>query len=503
MAKRRAQHEAGAPAPVRLRRTWPQRAVLAFNASAIVVALLAAGGLAFAKQRIDQVPRIRVDGPGFTPARALASDAPRNILLVGADNSEDADPDAPEQAGRGSLVGVRSDTIMIVRLDPATEDAQILSFPRDLWVTIPGHGDAKINASLELGGGPLLIETIKANFDLDINSYVQVDFDGFKRLVEQVDGVPIYFDTPVGDGSSEGSSGLDVRTAGCTTLDGTGALQYVRSRYFYRVIDGRRVYDGTSDLGRISRQQDFIQRLMQRAVDKGARDPRVLASYLTIATEDIALDQDTTAQDLIDLGSVFRRFDPESLQTATVPSAANTRGGASVQDVLEREAAPLLARFRDPDPGQFTEAVAVAVAVSNGTGAQDEATIYATALAVPGFQTTVTADVPPVERTEVRYPPGAEAEATALASFLEADPIFIADPELASVQLVTGPDLGGVRAAPVEAAGPTTTTTTTTAETTDPTTDPGSAEDGEERELTPAEETAGYVPRVDPTGTCG
>jgi LCP family protein required for cell wall assembly len=480
----------------RLRRTWPQRAVLTFNGIAVVAALGAAGVLTFAKVRVDQVPRVFVDSPGFLPAEELANDAPRNVLIVGADDATTLGDDAAERAGREQVTGIRSDTIMVVRLDPAAETARILSFPRDLWVDIPGHGANRINASLEIGGARLLVDTLQAEFGLQVNSYVQLDFRGFQRLVEEVDGVPIWFDTPVADGSSEGSSGLNIESAGCTTLDGVGALQYVRSRHLYRIIDGERVYDGTSDLGRIERQQDFIERLMERAIDQGARDPRKLASYLTIATEDITLDQGTTGQDLLDLAAAFRRFDPDALQTATVPSVAAERNGASVQVVLEREAAPLLARFRDPGPGQFAEAIPVAVAVSNGTGGLNEATRYADALAAPGFPTTVAADRPPVERTEIRYPPGAEADAAVLASFLDADPTFVPDAELRTLVLVTGPDLRGVRTSPVDAAAPTTTTTAAPSTTEPSTGEPSTG--GASSAGSGDDEVVGYVPGEGP-----
>lgn len=484
----------------RPRRTWPQRGLLALSTLAIVASVATATTLAYAKHRVDQMPRTSITVEGFRPAAELASDAPRNILLVGADDATTLPAGSPEQAAREEVGGVRSDTIMVVRLDPATKTARILSFPRDLWVPIPSASPNRINAALQFGGPSRLVETLQANFGIEINGYVQIDFNGFKRLVEEVDGVPIYFDAPVGDGSSEGSSGLHVDGSGCALLDGTGSLQYVRSRHFYRIVDGRKVYDGTSDIGRIKRQQDFIQRLMHRAILKGARDPRKLASYLQIATEDITLDQGTTAQDLLDLASVFRQFDPAKLQTDTVPTTPVTRGGAAVLEVRAKEAAPILARFRTPGPGQFAEATAIALTVSNGTGGTDEGARYAQALTAPGFQTTIGPDSPHVARTQVRYPAGAEADAAVVASFLDADPELIRDRTVTAITLVTGPDLRAVRTKPAKVATPSTTTTTPKPS--------GSGSTGHSAGSTTsttsvARSSDGYVPGPDPKGDCG
>jgi len=83
-------------------------------------------------------------------------------------------------------------------------------------------------------------------------------------------------------GSHNGGTGLDIKTAGCQTLDGTEALAWVRSRYFQYYEAGKWHSDPTSDIGRISRQQDFIRRLMAQAVEKGAFNP-IRANHLADA----------------------------------------------------------------------------------------------------------------------------------------------------------------------------------------------------------------------------
>jgi polyisoprenyl-teichoic acid--peptidoglycan teichoic acid transferase len=236
----------------------------------IVGALLGAASLVYAERKVGQIDRTSISSEGFVGASGLDSNEPRNFLIVGDDSDDGLAADDPATAGRASVMGIRSDTIMVVRLDPATKQAKVLSFPRDLWVDIPGNSRNRINASLQFGGEDLLVSTIKANFDIDINHYVQVDFAGFQRLVEILDGMPIYFPTPVRDTRS----GLNVQTPGCHRLTPESALNYVRSRYLlYLDENGRWVSDPTADLGRISRQQDFIKRVLGPGHRAGGPQP--------------------------------------------------------------------------------------------------------------------------------------------------------------------------------------------------------------------------------------
>jgi LCP family protein required for cell wall assembly len=447
----------------RLRRTWPQRLLITFNLSCIVLALLAAGSLTYAKRKVGEIPRVQFSADGFIGSDGLADDAPRNFLIVGNDSAAELDADDPARAGRGSVGGVRSDTMMVVRLDPESKRAKILSFPRDLWVEIPGRGRNRINASIEYGGRDLLVQTIKENFDIDINHYVEVDFAGFKDMVDLLGGVPVYFATPVRDTRS----GLNVENAGCTTLDENGALHYVRARHlrYYDEERDRWVSDPTSDLGRISRQQDFIKRVIRRAVSQGARDPLQLRNYIEVGLDNITLDGATTPGDLIELGQAFRTFDPETLQTFSLPVSDAYRGGAQVLELRTAEAEPILAMFRGTGKTTTVEGdlapSSVAVAVLNGSGAQNQAAEASDVLAQAGFAMRPPSSTAGVERTEVRYRPGQEDQAVLVARHLFADPILIADEDVEQLTVITGPDFGAalVEARPVEdVAVPTTTT---------------------------------------------
>jgi LCP family protein required for cell wall assembly len=429
----------------------------------IVAALTGAASLAYAERKVGQIDRTSISSEGFVGGGGLASDEPRNFLIVGADSDDGLSADDPAAAGRGSVGGIRSDTIMVVRLDPTTRQAKVLSFPRDLWVDIPGNSRNRINASLQFGGEDLLISTIKANFDIDINHYVQVDFAGFKQLVELLDGMPIYFATPVRDTRS----GLNVQTAGCHRLTPDSALAYVRSRHLLYLDDrGRWVSDPTSDLGRISRQQDFIKRVLTRAIAQGARNPVKLASFVDAGVQNIRLDEDTTPGDLVDLGSAFRNFDPSSLQTFSLPVTDVYRGGALVLELQPSAAEPILALFRGTGEAAGAELspTTVAVQVLNGSGAQDQAGEATAILATAGFKVDRPNSARGVERTEVRYPPGQEAAAVLVARHLFADPVLVPDLDVRQVTVVTGPDFVAAILEPrpaTDIAVPTTTTTTT------------------------------------------
>jgi polyisoprenyl-teichoic acid--peptidoglycan teichoic acid transferase len=120
------------------RRTWPQRLLIIFNVICIVGALCAAGTLAYFNDKLGDITRIQLGGDTLREAEDRPPGAPINYLLVGADDDAGLDPGAPETRGRGDIAGARTDTIMVLRLDPKDTTARLLSFPRDLWVPIAG-----------------------------------------------------------------------------------------------------------------------------------------------------------------------------------------------------------------------------------------------------------------------------------------------------------------------------------------------------------------------------
>ena len=496
----------GAP---RLHRTWPQRGLITFNVMCIVVALVAAGSLGYAKRKVGEIDRVVIGTNDFQGSANLG-DKPRNFLIVGADTGDGLSAGDPALAGRDKVGGVRSDTIMVVRIDPKSNQAKILSFPRDLWVDIPGESRNRINSSLQFGGPDKLIATIKANFDIDINHYVQVNFAGFKGLVKLLGGVPVYFATPVRDTNS----GLNVQTSGCTTLNPDGALSYVRSRHLrYQNANGRWVGDPTSDLGRISRQQDFIKRVLRGAIKKGARNPRTLAGLVNVGVQSISLDQGTTAGDLISLGQAFKNFNPDSLQTYSLPVSDTVHGGAAVLDLKTGQAEPILEMFRGTGATPAKDGIlpaSVAVQVLNGSGTQNQASDASALLASVGFKMTPPSSTASVPRTEVRYTPGMEAQAALVARHLFANAKLVPDIDVSEVTVITGPDFHAALLQPrpeKDYPVPTTTTTAPASTTTvpgSPSTSGTSSTSAPGPAVTTTTAPTGFVPDAPPAGVnCG
>lgn len=444
------------------RRTWPQRAILAVNAIIVVVALGTALTLGYLNTKLAHLQRLSL-GQVLTPTEG-GSGTPQNYLLVGTDDARGLASSDPARAGRGGVTGARSDTIMILHVDPGEARAVLLSLPRDLWVTIAGTGTKqKINAAIQVGGAPTLIKTIEENFQIPINHYVEIDFAGFKQLVSAVDGIPIYFNVPFRDLDH---TGINIESPGCYTLGPDEALNYARARYVQYFVDGYWHDDGTADLGRISRQQDFLKKALKRSVAKGVRNPIVLNGLVNAGLAAVTVDDELTSGDLVDLGRRFRSFDPDSLETVELPVEGGYINGQSVV-VPRGDARALLDMFRGVKPGEQSPGT-VTVQVFNGTARYNEATDVTAAFAARGFATGQPSDAVGAEdgSTVVRYAPGDEGSARLVARYLQAKVTYTADASVAtgSVQVITGTSFRKVIAEPrpaAEVVGPTTTTSTT------------------------------------------
>lgn len=224
---------------------------------------------------------------GSAPADTFPQADPEavNFLVVGTDNVSCSGTD------------VRTDTIMVVRLDPKTHRAALLSFPRDLWVDIPGGGKARINGAYRRNDPQLLIDTLFAEFGVTIDHFIQLDFCAFKNLVDAVGGVTVPVPYPLRDTSS----GLFIPIAGCTVFDGNTALAYVRSRHFeYQDAGGVWHEDPSADLGRIARQQDFVERVLQSASSAGVLQPKMISALYATVRDDTVIDTGLTIAKMIE-----------------------------------------------------------------------------------------------------------------------------------------------------------------------------------------------------------
>ena len=259
-----------------------------------IVAVAGSVGLIVAANRtVDTIQRVAEVTPVLSPANPNIE----NYLLVGSDSRANADPTSPDAGGIGTadeVTGSRSDTIMVLRLDKANDTASILSIPRDLWIADDG---SRVNAAFNKGAANL-VETITTADELQIpiQHYVEVDFSGFKGLVDALGGVEVCFENPTRDVNT----GLNVPEPGCPTLSGVEALAYARSRHYEELIDGEWQEDPTSDLGRTKRQRDFVNRSIQAALEKIKADPFASGRLIEAIGGSINVDADLDPLQAVD-----------------------------------------------------------------------------------------------------------------------------------------------------------------------------------------------------------
>ncbi len=175
---------------------------------------------------------------------------PQTILLIGSDRRSKSANDAKY----GAASHPRSDTMILVRLDPKKDATALLSLPRDLKVDIPGHGVEKLNAAYSIGGTRLTLRTIKQFTGLRVNHVINVDFRGFRDAVDAIHCVYVdvdrrYFNDNADPSQQYATINID---PGYQKLCGQDALDYVR----YRHTD--------SDITRAARQQDFLREAKQQ-----------------------------------------------------------------------------------------------------------------------------------------------------------------------------------------------------------------------------------------------
>jgi LCP family protein required for cell wall assembly len=412
----------------------------------LVIALVGSvGGALYVQTRLDGVRR--VSPGGLTPASGAMT-----VLLVGSDSRADLVPGQEIHFGSSTQVsGKRSDAMMILRTDPAEDRASVLSIPRDLHVPIAGTGKSnRINVAFA-GGPERLIRTVESALDISINHYVEVNFDGFRGIVDAIGGLNVYFPAPARDILAE----LNVPSAGCMHLTGDQGLAYVRSRHYEFLENGSWRSDPTGDHGRIQRQQDFIRRMIKKAVSRGVRNPVTANNLLGSFIRDVTIDSELGTLDLVRLGTTFRSLGSGGVEMLTLPTTGVRIGGASVLKPKQPEADQVIDRFLNPPPAEpASEDLAaspssVLIKVLNGSGRRGEAASAAAKLEKAGFRLAGTGDAAAESsRTVIRFAKGAEPKAQLLQGFLLGGAEIRNDSSIkgSDLVLVTGRSFGGIRA---------------------------------------------------------
>jgi LCP family protein required for cell wall assembly len=455
-----------APRP---RRTWPQRLLLGTCALLIVGCLTGAGGLGYFYVQFDRLDRVSLKEKTLAPKQPPGD--PENFLLVGSDTRAFVD-DAKDAKSFGNPGGQRSDTIMLVRVDPRTKHAWMLSFPRDLWLPIAPDGHLqRINTAYDAVSPQRLIDTIKADFNVPIHHYAEVNFKGFEGLVDTVGGVQVYVASAIRDTVT----GLNIVGTGCVTFHGDQALAYVRSRHFqYKLGNGHWATDPTGDLGRITRQQDFVRRAMREALSKDLFNPARINALVGVAQSNVKVDDALDIKEMLRLGRTFKTLDPNAITQYNLPVVnAVTSGGASVLKIPAKDQATvdaILDVFRGTppptiqSPGQQAPALPseVTLRVLNGSGTAGQAGDATSALRQAGFSVQAPGTTSRVTRTVIQYAAGQEGKAALLARYLVTGADLRLSSGLGGVDavLVTGTDFAGVLATPAAATAVPTTTTT-------------------------------------------
>ena len=239
--------------------------------------------------------------------------------------------------------GQRSDTIMLLRVVPASSSIALLSIPRDLLVPVAGMGTTRINATFDSGPN-LLISTIENDLGIDINHFMVVNFYSFTQLSDSLGGVYQYFPAPARDLYSD----LSVPHAGCVLLKGQQALAFVRSREYQYYLNGSWQYQlvPESDLARIQRQQDFVKLAIKKAEAVGPTDPLALNAVIGGVTSSLAIDNTFTNSLMLTLAKVLRHANAAGIPDWTYPTV-NSYEVPGALDPVPSEDQAMLKQFLD------------------------------------------------------------------------------------------------------------------------------------------------------------
>ena len=374
--RRGAQASAAAPK----RRRWVT--VLRYLALVLVAAVCVSGGIAWgwlqktAAQLQTNAPQVVRDTQlVLTPSK---EGQPVNILLIGSDRRMDA-RDAGDKG--------RSDTMLLVRLDPQARTISMLSVPRDLYVDIPGHGMERVNVAYTWGGPKLTVQMFEQLTGLKINHFVDVNFLGFVNIVDKLGGIYVDVDrryyTPMGAGF------MDINLQpGYQKLNGHQAIRFVRFRH-----------DGGSDFNRMVRQQIFLHEVQRQAKRWSIGQlPGLIKAFTKNSISDIKLGTpfDGGTNTLFGLAKTLLGLNTSRVYQSHVEATPfMTQAGASVLQADPTQIASAVRDFTDPKQAPVRHRAdkiargAFAVRVLNGSGSAGVADKVAASLKAEGYSAVV------------------------------------------------------------------------------------------------------------------
>jgi LCP family protein required for cell wall assembly len=212
----------------------------------------------------------------------------------------------------------RTDTILLVFLDPKEKTVNVLNIPRDTYVKIAGKGfKTKINHAFAYGGVDMAKNTVEEFLDIKIDHYVDTDFDGFASLIDALGGITVDVEKRM----YYPAENIDLKK-GVQKLNGEQALGYVRFRS-----------DGLGDLGRVERQQKFLPILADRILSLSTlwKIPKLVGIFQENVDTDLSL------REMISLANSFKSFDVSKLKTSMLPGTPEYINGVSyyISDPVE------------------------------------------------------------------------------------------------------------------------------------------------------------------------
>lgn len=336
--------------PARRRRLRDRKGLMITLGVLLVLVLGVVGVVAFSALRLDRnierVPDVfegvtdRPEAPTPEPGETAT---PLNVLVLGTDSRISAGD--PSQWTQGAQ---RTDVMMLVHLAADRESGYVMSIPRDAWVPIPGHGEAKINAAFSYGGPSLLIQTVEDLTGVLIDHFAVTDFESFERITDSMGGVWMTLKEPLVD------RGREILPAGNHLMTGEQALTYVRQR--------KNLARG--DFDRVQRQQAWMRAMVSRVLDEEIlRDPTRWYPLLDAVTASVAVDEGLTRNRMTSLLMEARDLRPGNMAFFTVPIQGTGRSadGQSIVVLDRPNFDALMAAVRDDTVGDFLAANADAV----------------------------------------------------------------------------------------------------------------------------------------------
>lgn len=293
-------------------RRWPRRTLVAANVLVVVMLIAAGSAYGYVRWQLGKVHHITVHYLTLPKSES----GPMTILAVGSDTRSLGKGGSAAFGNSAEVSGQRSDTIMLLRIVPATSSVAILSIPRDLLVNVPGMGTTRVNAAFN-NGPSLLVQTLTEDLGIQINHFVVVNFYTFTQISDALGGVYQYFPAPAKDAYSL----LNV-PKGCVLLKGAQALGFVRSRHYEYYLNGEWQYQLSpeSDLARIQRQQDFVKLALKKAEHIDPTSVGAMNDVISGITSSLTVDSNFSTSLMLELADTFRHTDVSGIANWTYPT---------------------------------------------------------------------------------------------------------------------------------------------------------------------------------------